>query len=164
MRRFLTVAVAALVVAGCGGGGNDEQSASGGASTGIVAVASVDGTKVLVDSTGRTLYSAAVEHGGQIHCVDKCTSFWKPLLATAKQAQSASAAVGQQLGVITRPDGGRQLALDGRPLYTFTEEDAGGMNGDGFVDAFKGTRFEWQAARTGGGGAAPKESSGGDIY
>jgi predicted lipoprotein with Yx(FWY)xxD motif len=59
--------------------------------------------------------------------------------------------------VVRRPGGEEQLTLDGLPLYTFTEEQAGALEGDGFVDEFQGTRFEWEAARTGGGGGAPSE-------
>src|SRR5215203_6455860 len=63
-----TIAVAGaigLAAAGCGGGGQDQSgAAAGGSSAGLVSVGSVDGSEVLVDAEGATLYSAEVEKGG----------------------------------------------------------------------------------------------------
>jgi predicted lipoprotein with Yx(FWY)xxD motif len=115
-----------------------------------VSIQSVDGTNVLADSDGRTLYNADVEKA-QIRCTDGCTSFWDPTDASAKQAKSASADLNLDLGVVKRPDGADQLTFKGLPLYSFKEEDAGQLDGDGFVDDFEGTHFEWAAATTGAG-------------
>jgi predicted lipoprotein with Yx(FWY)xxD motif len=167
MRRSITkimlaTGALALAVAGCGGG-DDEQSAAASTSSGIVSIASVDGTDVLADAAGRTLYTAPVEEGGKILCVDACTSFWEPLMATSAEAEAAAAELDVDLAVVDRPEGDRQLTFDGLPLYTFAEEDAGQLEGDGFVDDFQGTHFEWQAATTSGdaGSGAP---AGGDPY
>jgi predicted lipoprotein with Yx(FWY)xxD motif len=150
MRPSIILSALVLGFAGCGT--DDEPGASAtGASTGIVSVANVDGTDVLADSAGKTLYTAAVEKGGKILCVDACTSFWAPVLASPADAEEAGGALDAELGVVERPDGDQQLTLDGLPLYTFAEEGAGKLDGDGFVDDFQGTRFEWEAARTGGG-------------
>jgi predicted lipoprotein with Yx(FWY)xxD motif len=135
---------AALVLAGCGGG-DDEQEAGASAAGGVVSVAEDDG--VLVDREGRTLYTAAVEEGGKILCTGGCVAFWEPLLGSAGDAESTDL----DLGVVERPDGASQLTFEGLPLYTFTEEGPGELTGDGFVDDFRGTTFEWQAARSGGG-------------
>jgi predicted lipoprotein with Yx(FWY)xxD motif len=158
----LAIVATALVVAGCGGD-DDESGAAAGAATGVVSVENVDGTDVLADSGGRTLYTAEVEKDGKILCVDDCTSFWQPVLASAGEAEAAAAELDAELGVVKRPEGDQQLTFDGLPLYTFTEEDAGQLEGDGFVDDFKGTRFEWAAATT---GAAPSDgpSNGGYGY
>jgi predicted lipoprotein with Yx(FWY)xxD motif len=155
----LAIGAAALGVAGCGGGGEESASAgAAGASAGIVSIASVDGNDVLADSEGRTLYTAAVEQGGRILCVDACTSFWEPVVTSPDQADSAAAELGADLGVVERPNGERQLTFDGLPLYTFAEEDAGQLEGDGFVDDFQGTHFEWEAARTDGGSGSAGSS------
>jgi predicted lipoprotein with Yx(FWY)xxD motif len=159
----LTVGVAALVLAACGGGDDtgDASAAGAGASSGIVSMQSVDGTNVLVDSEGKTLYSADVEKA-MIRCTDGCTSFWEPLAASAKQSKTASADLDLDLGTVQRPDGERQLTFDGLPLYKFTEEGAGQLDGDGFVDDFQGTHFEWAAATTGAptaGANAPSDRS-----
>jgi predicted lipoprotein with Yx(FWY)xxD motif len=79
-------------------------------------VQSIDGTDVLADSEGRTLYSAEVERDRRIRCTGACESFWDPVEASATDAESASADLVLEFGVLERPDGDRQLTLDGRPL------------------------------------------------
>jgi predicted lipoprotein with Yx(FWY)xxD motif len=160
------VGVAAVVLAACGGSNDNGNAtaASSGAGSEIVSMGSVDGTNVLVDSQGKTLYSASVEKGGMIRCTDGCTSFWKPQDATAKQSKTAAADLGLELGVVKRPDGAQQLTFKGQPLYTFTQEGSGQLKGDGFTDDFQGTHFEWSAATTAGGGSGSggSNSSSGD--
>jgi predicted lipoprotein with Yx(FWY)xxD motif len=172
IRPLLTVALAvgaaALVLAACGGGDSDDNgnttAAESGAGSDLVSVEDVDGTNVLTDSEGRTLYTADVENG-KIRCTGACTSFWKPVEASADEAESASADLDLDLGVVDRPGGGRQLTYKGLPLYSFTEEGPGQLDGDGFVDDFDGTRFEWAAATTGGGsGSTGSEPSSGSPY
>jgi predicted lipoprotein with Yx(FWY)xxD motif len=163
-RHSLTVALAigaaALALAACGGDDDDGNATAADAGTRIVSVQSVDGTDVLVDSEGRTLYTADVEEGGRILCTDGCTSFWEPIAASAREARTASTDLDLDLGVVRRPDGGRQLTFEGLPLYSFTEEGPGQLDGDGFVDDFEGTRFEWAAATTGAGmGSSDSEPS-----
>jgi predicted lipoprotein with Yx(FWY)xxD motif len=167
LKVVLAIGAAALGVVGCGGA--DEEEAGGAvARGGIVSVASVEGTDVLTDSEGRTLYTAAVEQDGRILCVDACTSFWAPVAASSDDAESAAGALDADLGVVDRPEGEQQLTLDGLPLYTFLEEDPGQLEGDGFVDDFQGTRFEWKAARaeggTGSSSNAPSGAPGGYGY
>jgi predicted lipoprotein with Yx(FWY)xxD motif len=150
----VAIGAAALVLAACGGsdsGNGSAPTASGG--SGVVSIQSVDGTNVLADSDGRTLYNTDVEKA-QIRCTDGCTSFWDPVDASAKQAKSASADLKVDLGVVKRPDGTDQLTFKGLPLYSFKEEGAGQLDGDGFVDDFEGTHFEWAAATTGAGSAS----------
>jgi predicted lipoprotein with Yx(FWY)xxD motif len=150
----LAIVAAALVLAACGG----DESGNGGApagsgGSGIVSIQSVDGTNVLADSEDRTLYTAEVEKA-RIQCTDACTSFWDPVEASPKQSKSASADLNLGLGVVKRPEGTDQLTFNGLPLYRFTEEGAGQLEGDGFVDDFEGTHFEWAAATTGAGSAS----------
>jgi predicted lipoprotein with Yx(FWY)xxD motif len=149
-RTVLASAALALLVASCGGDNSDDSSAAGGngSSGGLVSVASVDGTDVLVDADGHTLYSADVEKGGRIKCVEACTSFWEPVAASAADVEDASTELSDELGLVDRPDGESQLTYDGLPLYTFVDEDAGELKGDGFTDDFGGNHFEWSAART----------------
>jgi hypothetical protein len=52
--------------------------------------------------------------------------------------------------VITRPDGGRQVTIDGKPLYTFSEDSPGKATGNGFTDDFGGHHFTWNVIRAGG--------------
>jgi predicted lipoprotein with Yx(FWY)xxD motif len=155
----LAIVAATLLLAACGGDSSDDSAGDSGAGaaamqSGLVSIRGVDGTNVLADAQGRTLYTADVEEGGKILCTDGCTSFWDPVTSSPKATKAAAADLDLNLGDVTRPDGARQLTLDGLPLYTFTEEGPGRLTGDGFVDDFNGTHFEWSAAGTGGASGA----------
>jgi predicted lipoprotein with Yx(FWY)xxD motif len=169
MTGSLAIGFATVALAACGGDDGDNGNASAresAASSGIVSIQSVDGTEVLADPAGRTLYGAEVEEGGQISCTEACTAFWDPLGASAGEAASAAADLDLDLDVIRRPDGEQQLTLDGLPLYTFTDEGPGELDGDGFVDDFEGTHFEWVAATTdaGAGSGGSDAPSDGSLY
>jgi len=156
----MAMGLAALVLAACGGGDSSSGSSdSGSGSSAAVSVKSVDSNDVLANSQGKTLYTANVERGGQIMCTGQCTSFWMPADGSAAQAKSAAADLNLNIGTVKRPDGQQQLALDGKPLYSFTQEGAGKLTGNGFEDAFNGTQFTWSAA-TEGASASSGGSSG----
>ena len=143
------VVIAGLALAGCGGddddGGSSAAATGGGtASAGGVTTDTVDGTDVLVDSDGRVLYSADQENGGRVLCTGGCTSIWKPVPAS----EGSGAPSDLVLGEADRPDGEQQLTHQGAPLYTFAEEGAGELSGDGVSDSFGGTDFTWHAATT----------------
>jgi predicted lipoprotein with Yx(FWY)xxD motif len=158
---LIPLAVTAVLVAGCGSDDDGSSAApAAAATTGLVSAGTVDGSDVLVDRQGRTLYSADVEKGGKILCTGGCVAFWSPVLGTASDAESA----GVDLATVERPDGESQLTFKGLPLYTFTEEGAGQVTGDGFSDTFAGTMFEWRAARSEGDSAPAKSPSSGYGY
>ena len=161
---ILLIGAAALALAACGSSDDGSALSSAAPAGGLVSVATVDGTDVLADSAGKTLYSAPVETGGKILCLDGCTSFWEPVVGTSADAKQAAGTLDADLGVVMRPDGRSQLTFDGLPLYTFAEESSGKLQGDGFVDDFQGTHFEWQAARTSGGSASSSDTSSGGGY
>jgi predicted lipoprotein with Yx(FWY)xxD motif len=146
-RTAILIITAAVALADCGGDDDEQAAAPAASTTSLVSVEAVEGTDVLVDGEGRTLYTTPVEEDG-IRCVDACESFWAPTLASAADAEAAASELDAELGVVERPTGDQQLTFNGLPLYTFTEEDAGQLEGDGFVDDFQGTHFEWEAART----------------
>ena len=160
---LVAIGLAAVALAACGGSdaGDDGNATAADTSGGIVSVKSVDGTDVLVDSDGRTLYTADVEKGGRILCTGMCTSFWDPIGASAREAKTAASGLELDLGVVKRPGGAEQLTFDGVPLYSFTDEEPGRLDGDGFVDDFQGTHFEWAAATTGA-ATGPSSAGGSD--
>ena len=88
---------------------------------------------VLVGGTGLTLYELDTESGGQIMCTGACRTAWPPLLLPAGvTAATPGVGVTGTLGTITRPDGGRQVTYDGRPLYRYSgDQDPGQANGQG---------------------------------
>jgi predicted lipoprotein with Yx(FWY)xxD motif len=148
-RGAIVLGALSLLVSACGSDNNGaDQTAAAGTSMGdgIVSVASVEGHDALVDADGHTLYTAEVEAGGKILCVDACTTFWKPVIGSNDEARQAGTDLSEKVAVVDRPDGETQLTFDGLPLYTFAEEGAGELQGDGFTDDFQGTHFVWAAA------------------
>jgi len=139
----------AVVLAACGSSDNGDATASGGSAT----VSSNDGQ--LVDSSGAPLYSSDREKSGTVMCTGGCASIWLPLKAPSGNPTAGDGVAGE-LGVVKRPDGSRQVTLDGRPLYRFAEDGSDGKaNGDDVTDSFGGQRFTWHAEGT------TKSSSGG---
>jgi predicted lipoprotein with Yx(FWY)xxD motif len=152
-----TAVAVALGVAACGGSGWSSSSTTPPTST-TVAVKPVSGVgKVLVDSAGKALYSSSAETGGKVLCTGACTSFWKPL--TVGSGMPTAAAGAGKLAVIKRPDGTRQVALNGKPLYTFAQDTPGKVQGNGFSDQFAGHRFTWSAVLAGGSASSSSGST-----
>ena len=64
-------------------------------------------------ATGRALYFYDKDETGVSKCVGQCTAAWPPL-TPAPDAQPSGAWT-----IITRSDGARQWAYNGRPVYVF---------------------------------------------
>ena len=105
---------------------------------------------VLVSGTGLTLYELDTEANGQIMCTGACRSNWPPLLLPAGVTSATpGAGVTGTLGTITRPDGGRQVTYDGRPLYLYSgDQSPGQTNGQGL----QGVWFAMTPSGPSGGG------------
>lgn len=149
MRRLLVigaiVAIAAAVgvaiaIAASGGSGSSANTLGATVSAKTLGGA---GT-VLVDSRGQALYRSQQERNGMVLCTGSCLSFWQPL--TVKGTPTA-ASLGGKLGVVKRPDGGRQVTYNGELLYRFMLDTAGEVKGDGAKDAFGGQKFHWHVVR-----------------
>ena len=154
-RMALVLALGAvLVAAGCGGGGDEEQPATGESAATTVALRQAEGQgEVLVDDAGRALYVSEQEHDGKVRCVDACAQTWLPLEAPASGDPTGPQQVADALSVVKRPDGSRQVALDGAPLYLFADDHGPGeVTGDGLSDDFGGETFTWHVASPSGGG------------
>jgi predicted lipoprotein with Yx(FWY)xxD motif len=166
MKRLLiplAAVVAVLVFAACGGGGGDSGDPAVAASDNGTATVSVeeigDSGRVLVDSTGKALYTSDEEEAdSSIVCTEACAEFWMPL--TIDQGSPTGDSVPGELGVVERPDGTRQVTLDGRRLYSFVEDGTGEVTGDGFSDAFDGQQFTWHVVNVGG---TPESDQGGST-
>jgi predicted lipoprotein with Yx(FWY)xxD motif len=138
----VAAAVGVAIAIAAGGGSGGSGAASGGAT---VSVQKIGGAgSVLVDSQGRALYRSDQEKNGMVLCTGACLSFWQPL--TVKGTPKASSLNGK-LGVVKRPDGGRQVTFDGKLLYSFKLDGQGQVKGDGFKDAFGGQKFHWHVVR-----------------
>jgi predicted lipoprotein with Yx(FWY)xxD motif len=150
-----TIALLTALALSLGACGDDEKPAA--AADATVSVQDIDGVgSVLVDRSGRALYTADQESDGSIRCRGGCAAVWLPLEASGTPTGSDD--VSGELGSIERPDGVMQVTYDGKPLYRFAEDaEPGVVTGDGLSDDFGGTTFTWHAvtadgASTGGGG------------
>ena len=161
LTAVLTLLVAAVALAACGSNSDSSTTATTASASGgeTVGTASVGGAgDVLVDANGLTLYTPAEEAGGKIECVGACTKIWLPL--TASGTPTAAPGVDAKLTTIKRPDGTMQVAADGAPLYTFTEDTgAGSAAGNGFSDSFDGNDFTWAAVGVSGTASSPPSTS-----
>ena len=82
---------------------------------------------VLVNSAGMTVYTFDKDSAGKSVCNGPCAEAWP--------AVAPSANVAAPYSVVTRDDGAKQLAYQGKPLYTFKKDvKAGDRNGDNFKD------------------------------
>jgi predicted lipoprotein with Yx(FWY)xxD motif len=100
------------------------------AATGRAAALKVTRTKagrVLASSRGLTLYYYAEDkpHSGKSVCTGACATAW-PALAAPVKAPSGVHLPGK-LGVITRPNGVKQVTLNGYPLYLYTGDKTPGQ-------------------------------------
>jgi predicted lipoprotein with Yx(FWY)xxD motif len=153
--RLLIPLAACTLLAACGGGGS---SSSGPAAT--VSAKSIDGVgTVLIDANGAALYTPEQEAHGMVRCVGSCTSIWAPL-GPGTSAPTGGGGVSGKLSVIKRGDGTRQVAYDGKPLYTFSQDPAPGkVTGNGVMDSFGGTAFTWHAITASGKAQSGSSSS-----
>ena len=86
----------------------------------------------LTNATGFTLYtfSRDTQNSGTSACTGGCTAKWPSFYVASLTLPSGLSA--SSFTVITRPDGSKQLAYDGWPLYYFSSDmNAGETNGQG---------------------------------
>lgn len=92
---------------------------------------------VLTGKNGMTLYTFDKDTAGtgKSVCNGPCATNWPPLMAAADAKDS------RDYTVITRDDGGKQVAYKGKPLYFWAKDaKAGDKTGDGFNNV-------WHAAK-----------------
>ena len=84
---------------------------------------------VLVNAAGMTVYTFDKDtaNSNKSACNGGCAEAWPPVAASANVAAPYS--------VVTRDDGAKQLAYQGKPLYLFKKDTKpGDRNGDNFKD------------------------------
>jgi predicted lipoprotein with Yx(FWY)xxD motif len=157
MRRLLILSavlpVTALVVAGCGSSNNSSSSKS--ASTTTPAPTSRAATvdlrttslgRVLVDSSGRTLYLFEKDKGPRSTCSGACASAWPPVTTTG--APTAGAGVSAAMLKTTKGPGGEQVLYAGHPLYTYVGDSGPGQTNGEALNQFGA---EWYVLGANGG-------------
>ena len=134
MRRIWSViglAAAVLLVAACSSSASSSSSSSPSAAAAASATSSgttvqsrtINGTQVLTNSAGYTLYWFGPDTSTVSKCNGSCATYWPPLKGPA----TAGSGVTGTLGTITRSDGVTQATYDGHPLYTYAGDTAPGQ-------------------------------------
>jgi len=93
------------------------------ASGGALGMTTINGTAVVTNSKGMTLYWFVPDSSTASKCSGSCATYWPPVIG----AVTAGSGVTGTLGSITRPDGTTQASYDGHPLYTYVGDSAPGQ-------------------------------------
>jgi predicted lipoprotein with Yx(FWY)xxD motif len=137
------------------GAGNAAQSSGA-----IVSTAKTSLGRILVNSSGRTLYLFGKDKNGKSSCSGMCASFWPPLITTGKP-RAGTGAKASLLGTTKRADGRVQVTYNHHPLYTFKKDTKKGQtNGEG-LSAFGAT---WYAVSPAGARVVKSSGGGGGGY
>jgi predicted lipoprotein with Yx(FWY)xxD motif len=124
------LALGAAGLASCGG-----PSAAGGsgvtvvasASSATVAAKSVKGLgRILVTSTGMTLYLLTSDPSGGSTCVGPCSIVWPPLVVNGR-LKAGPGVNPSLLSTFARSNGARQVLYDRHALYTYQDDASPGM-------------------------------------
>ena len=101
-------------------GGSSAPAASGGS---VVNMTTINGTAVVTNSAGKTLYWFAPDTSTASKCTGSCATYWPPVTGPV----TAGSGVTGTLSTITRSDGTMQATYDGHPLYTYVGDTAAGQ-------------------------------------
>jgi predicted lipoprotein with Yx(FWY)xxD motif len=118
--------VALALTGGALAGAGSAASSQGGAQTAAgsgLRTATIGGVTVLVNASGRTLYSFAPDTSSKSACYGSCAAYWPPVTGPLK----AGPGVTGRLATITRTGGAMQETYDGHPLYTYVGDSGPGQ-------------------------------------
>jgi predicted lipoprotein with Yx(FWY)xxD motif len=133
------------------------------ASASTLGMRTINGTAVVTDAKGLTLYWFAPDTSTTSKCTGSCATYWPPVTGPV----TAGTGVTGTLGTITRSDGTTQATYDGHPLYTYAGDSAPGQAKGNGLNASGGLWYEMTvsgakaAADT---GTSTSTSSGGYGY
>lgn len=88
---------------------------------------------VVVDGKGMTAYAfdEDLANSGKSACVAACAAIW-PAITTTSATPTVTGITGT-VATITRVNGGKQITINGMPIYTFSKDAAAGdVKGQGF--------------------------------
>ncbi|HEY5474749.1 MAG TPA: hypothetical protein VIK32_16365 [Candidatus Limnocylindrales bacterium] len=77
--------------------------------------------QLLTDDRGMTLYLYTKDTPNTTNCYDACATNWPPAIVGATVPALPMGTPGK-LSVVTRTDGGKQLAYNGQPLYYWLKD------------------------------------------
>ena len=88
---------------------------------------------VVVDGKGMTAYAfdEDVANSGKSACVAACAAIWPAITTTS--ATPTVTGITSTVATITGVNGGKQITINGMPIYTFSKDAAAGdVKGQGF--------------------------------
>jgi predicted lipoprotein with Yx(FWY)xxD motif len=176
MRKLWAVTglvIAVLLVAACASSSSSSTSTPTATSTGTPAAGSsssvsgtalasrtVNGTLVVTNSAGYTLYWFVPDTSTTSKCTGSCATYWPPV----KGPVTAGSGVTGTLGIITRADGTTQATYDGHPLYTYVGDHAPGQNNGNGLNLSGGLWHEVTVSGTAPAASTSPSSGGGYGY
>src|SRR5579859_318184 len=118
------LAALALALSACGSSAGSSAAAAGGSGSGsALDMTTINGTAVVTNSKGMTLYWFVPDSSTASKCTGSCATYWPPVTGPV----TAGSGVTGTLGTITRADGTKQATYDGHPLYTYVGDTAAGQ-------------------------------------
>jgi predicted lipoprotein with Yx(FWY)xxD motif len=119
-------------------------------SANTVKTTTINGTQVLTNAQGYTLYWFAPDTPTTSKCTGSCATYWPPV----KGPVTAGSGVTGKLSTITRSNGEQQATYDGHPLYTYVGDTAPGQAKGNGLTLSGGKWYEMTVS-----GAAPSASA-----
>jgi predicted lipoprotein with Yx(FWY)xxD motif len=113
---------------------SNSSSSSNTVTGGDAAVATTSLGAVVVDGKGMTAYyyDNDTANSGASSCTGECAGLW-PAIESSSTTPQVSGITGT-VATITGVDGGNQITINGRPIYTFANDKAAGdVNGQGVL-------------------------------
>ncbi len=123
----------------------------------MVLSTTINGTQVLTNSKGFTLYWFVPDTSTKSNCNGSCATYWPPV----KGPVIAGSGVTGTLGTITRADGSTQATYDGHPLYTYVGDTAPGQAKGNGLNLSGGVWHEMTVSGATASGSSSSSSSGG---
>ena len=153
MRKVLGaagLAALALALSACASSSNPSAAASApaagasspppaaGVSVTTLGMRTINGTAVVTNAKGLTLYWFVPDTTTTSKCTGSCATYWPPLTGPV----SAGVGVTGSLGSIIRSNGAMQATYDGHPLYTYAADSAPGQTKGNGLNASGGVWYE----------------------
>ena len=149
--RYCACALSLGGLAGCstapglsGGAAVTTVASAGHATVDVGEIAGIG--KVLVTSSGVTLYLLTSDPPGGTGCTGSCAVVWPPFEVHGRLKAGPGVDV-SLLSSFERPGGAKQVRYDGHALYTFEQDTGPGMDRGQGVETYGGTW--WMVSPTG---------------
>lgn len=132
-RFIITLAAAALAAVALAGCSSTPSSSSGTASSPSAPASAAELTttsgslgNIIVDGKGMTAYmfDKDTQNATSSACSGQCATLW-PAITTTAATPSVKGVTGT-IGTITGVDGGKQITVNGWPIYTFAKDTKAG--------------------------------------